>query len=90
MKNVPNFIFLHIVICLQKISHILLHFIYFQKDFSVDDFVSNYRKYVSLETMLEDLGLYHKILCSAMVELINKDYADFVNLSSNLVSIIHA
>lgn len=57
------------------------------EDFTVDKFVSNCRKYVSLETMLEDLGLYHKILCSAMVELINKDYADFVNLSSNLVGL---
>ena len=32
--------------------------------------------------------MYMKILQSALVELINRDYADFVNLSSNLVSYI--
>lgn len=58
-----------------------------QENFSVDKFVSECRKYASLETMHEDLCVYHKILCSAMIELINKDYADFVNLSSNLVSL---
>lgn len=36
--------------------------------------------------MREDLELYYKLLKTAMVELINKDYADFVNLSTNLVS----
>ncbi|TMS04286.1 Conserved oligomeric Golgi complex subunit 2 [Larimichthys crocea] len=35
--------------------------------------------------MREDLELYYKLLKTAMVELINKDYADFVNLSTNLV-----
>lgn len=28
-----------------------------------------------------------KVLRSAMIELINKDYADFVNLSSNLIGL---
>jgi len=32
-----------------------------------------------------DLNVYLRILQSAMIELINKDYADFVNLSTNLV-----
>lgn len=36
--------------------------------------------------MREDLEMYFKQLKTAMVELINKDYADFVNLSTNLVS----
>jgi len=36
-----------------------------------------------------DLHVYLKILQSAMVELINKDYADFVNLSTNLVCYCH-
>lgn len=44
------------------------------------------RKQVQLEEMREDLELYYKLLKTAMVELINKDYADFVNLSTNLVS----
>ena len=37
--------------------------------------------------MRDDLGIYLKVLRSAMIELINKDYADFVNLSSNLIGL---
>lgn len=37
--------------------------------------------------MRDDLGLYLKVLRSAMIDLINKDYADFVNLSSNLIGL---
>lgn len=33
------------------------------------------------------MGLYLKILRSSMIELINEDYADFVNLSSNFVNL---
>ena len=44
------------------------------------------RRRVQLEDLRDDLSVYLKILRSAMIELINKDYADFVNLSSNLVS----
>uniref|UniRef100_A0A3Q3WEP5 Conserved oligomeric Golgi complex subunit 2 n=1 Tax=Mola mola TaxID=94237 RepID=A0A3Q3WEP5_MOLML len=54
-------------------------------DFDVDLFVAECRKQVQLEEMREDLELYYKLLKTAMVELINKDYADFVNLSTNLV-----
>ncbi|XP_054653943.1 conserved oligomeric Golgi complex subunit 2 isoform X1 [Dunckerocampus dactyliophorus] len=58
----------------------------FMKDgFDVDQFVSECRKQVQLEEMREDLEFYYKLLKTAMVELINKDYADFVNLSTNLV-----
>jgi hypothetical protein len=35
----------------------------------------------------DDLGLYLKVLRSSMIELINEDYADFVNLSTNLVGL---
>ena len=44
-----------------------------------------YRRKVPLESLRNDLRMYLKILQSALVELINKDYADFVNLSTNLV-----
>lgn len=57
----------------------------FQKDFDVDKFIIDCRKRVPLETLRDDLAVYLKILKSAMIELINKDYADFVNLSTNLV-----
>lgn len=56
-----------------------------KKDFDVDKFVIECRKRVPLETLRDDLAVYLKILKSAMIELINKDYADFVNLSTNLV-----
>lgn len=56
-----------------------------QKDFCVDQFVAKCRQKVSLETLRENLEMYFKLLKNAMIELINKDYADFVNLSSNLV-----
>ena len=56
-----------------------------QDDFNVDQFVVECRRKVPLETLRDDLALYQRILQSAMIELINKDYADFVNLSSNLV-----
>ncbi|XP_045154145.1 conserved oligomeric Golgi complex subunit 2 [Echinops telfairi] len=56
-----------------------------KEDFDVDHFVSECRKRVQLEELRDDLELYYKLLKTAMVELINKDYADFVNLSTNLV-----
>ncbi|XP_051881118.1 conserved oligomeric Golgi complex subunit 2 isoform X1 [Pristis pectinata] len=58
---------------------------FLKDDFDVDHFVSECRKHVQLETLRDDLELYYKLLKTAMVELINKDYADFVNLSTNLV-----
>ncbi|RXM35493.1 Conserved oligomeric Golgi complex subunit 2 [Acipenser ruthenus] len=58
---------------------------FMKDDFDVDHFVSECRKHVQLEELREDLELYYKLLKTAMVELINKDYADFVNLSTNLV-----
>jgi len=51
----------------------------------VDQFVLECRRRVQLEDFRDDLSVYLKILRNAMIELINKDYADFVNLSSNLV-----
>ncbi|XP_066467511.1 conserved oligomeric Golgi complex subunit 2 isoform X2 [Tiliqua scincoides] len=58
---------------------------FMRPDFDVDHFVSECRKRVQLEELRDDLELYYKLLKTAMVELINKDYADFVNLSTNLV-----
>ncbi|KAG7493012.1 hypothetical protein MATL_G00020780 [Megalops atlanticus] len=59
--------------------------VFMKDDFDVDHFVSECRKQVQLEELREDLERYYKLLKTAMVELINKDYADFVNLSTNLV-----
>lgn len=60
---------------------------FMKKTFSVDEFLQEHRNAATLETMRDDLGLYLKVLRSAMIELINEDYADFVNLSSNLVGL---
>ena len=61
----------------------------FQDEFHVDRFVVECRRRGALETLQEDLNVYLKTLQSAMIELINKDYADFVNLSTNLVSYMY-
>ncbi|KAI5247414.1 Conserved Oligomeric Golgi Complex Subunit 2, partial [Manis pentadactyla] len=55
------------------------------EDFDVDHLVSGGRKHVQLEELRDDLELDDELLKTAMVGLINKDYADFVNLSTNLV-----
>ena len=50
-------------------------------------FLESYAGNVGLENLRDDLGMYLQVLRVAMIELINDDYADFVNLSSNLVGI---
>lgn len=64
---------------------LLCQYIVFQDTFNVDQFVIDCRRRVPLEKLRDDLNVYLKILRTAMIELINKDYADFVNLSTNLV-----
>ncbi|XP_037088627.1 conserved oligomeric Golgi complex subunit 2-like [Pollicipes pollicipes] len=60
---------------------------FFKDEFSVDGFVLRYRQQTGLESLRTDLGVYLKVLRSSMIDLINRDYADFVNLSSNLVGL---
>lgn len=55
-----------------------------RRAFSVDEFLQSHRNAATMETMRDDLGVYLKVLRSAMIELINEDYADFVNLAANL------
>lgn len=55
--------------------------------FSVDGFVSSCRHHASLESLRTDLGVYFNTLKSALIELINQDYADFLRLSANLVGV---
>ncbi|XP_047104185.1 conserved oligomeric Golgi complex subunit 2 isoform X3 [Schistocerca piceifrons] len=63
---------------------------FLKKSFSVDEYLQEHRNKTSLETLRDDLGIYLRILRSSMIELINKDYADFVNLSSNLIGLDRA
>lgn len=58
-----------------------------QDSFSVDTFLHNNRNAGSLEQMRDDLGVYLKELRTAMIELINQDYQDFVSLSAELVDL---
>ena len=60
---------------------------FLSNDFAVDDFMAKFAGHVGLEALRDDLGMYLQVLRVAMIELINDDYADFVNLSSNLVGI---
>ncbi|RZF40632.1 hypothetical protein LSTR_LSTR007515 [Laodelphax striatellus] len=58
-----------------------------RESFSVDNFLQEHRNKANLERMRDDLGVYLKVLRSAMIDLINKDYTDFVNLSTNLTGL---
>jgi len=59
-----------------------------QPDLNIAEFIAKQRRAgVPLETLKEDLGIYLDILETAMYDLINRDYQDFVSLSSNLVGL---
>lgn len=60
---------------------------FMRESFSVDSFVGNCKGSVPLEVLKSNLDEYLKALKHALIELINEDYADFVNLSTNLVSV---
>ena len=58
---------------------------FMKESFSVDSFVGNCKGSVPLDVLKANLDDYLKSLKHALIELINEDYADFVNLSTNLV-----
>lgn len=60
---------------------------FLSQSYSVDQFVSECRRHVTIEHLHGDLRSYYDTLKSAMIELINKDYSDFLDLSSNLVRV---
>ena len=63
---------------------------FLKQDFSVDNFFIKVgvREWgAGLDVLRDDLGIYLKVLCFSMIELINQDYGDFVNLSTNLVGL---
>lgn len=61
---------------------------FLRADFTVDKFfIEQSVKETPLDCLRDDLGIYLKVLRSSMIELINQDYADFVNLSTNLVGL---
>ncbi|KAH7351785.1 hypothetical protein KP509_19G014200 [Ceratopteris richardii] len=56
-------------------------------DFSSETYIADLRKFVPLETLRSELRSHLRILKGELVELINRDYADFVNLSTKLVDV---
>jgi len=56
-------------------------------DFAVDEFISDCRRRVPLESVLHDLQEYSSSLQNELVQLINRDYASFVSLSTTLVGL---
>ena len=60
--------------------------IFYAESFDVDSFLAHYKREYSLERLKDDLNIFLKVLEMSMSDLINKDYPDFVNLSTNLVS----
>eukprot|EP00240_Pyramimonas_obovata_P002752 CAMPEP_0118923858 /NCGR_PEP_ID=MMETSP1169-20130426/2236_1 /TAXON_ID=36882 /ORGANISM="Pyramimonas obovata, Strain CCMP722" /LENGTH=755 /DNA_ID=CAMNT_0006864913 /DNA_START=219 /DNA_END=2486 /DNA_ORIENTATION=- len=56
-------------------------------DFEADVYVNDLRRYVPLTTLRTELDNHLVSLNSELVELINKDYTDFVNLSTKLVDV---
>lgn len=61
---------------------------FMKESFSVDIFVGDCKGNVSLDLLKANLDDYLKSLKHALIELINEDYADFVNLSTNLVGVL--
>jgi hypothetical protein len=52
-------------------------------EFDPDIFLSS-RRHLGLERMKTELNTHLKLLKTELVELINRDYQDFINLSTNL------
>ncbi|VDM44105.1 unnamed protein product [Toxocara canis] len=69
-------------------SHLCFNKAHFSRtDFNVERFLSLARRRANLAQIHNDLRVYLKVVQNSMIELINDDYADFVNLSSNLVGL---
>lgn len=59
-----------------------------RKDFNVETFLLKARRRGNtFEEIRDDLRVFLKIIQNSMIELINKDYADFVHLSANLAGL---
>lgn len=59
-----------------------------RQDFNVEKFLLKARRRGnSFEEIRDDLRVFLKIIQNSMIELINKDYADFVHLSANLAGL---
>lgn len=56
-------------------------------NFNSESYISDLRTFVPFETLRSELQSHLTSLKHELVELINRDYADFVNLSTKLVDV---
>lgn len=55
--------------------------------FDPEAYISDLRRFVPFETLRAELSVHLGVLKNELVELINRDYTDFVNLSTKLVDV---
>ncbi|KAK8962466.1 hypothetical protein KSP40_PGU004176 [Platanthera guangdongensis] len=60
---------------------------FLREDFDAESYIADLRTFVPLESLGAELRSHLSILKSELVELINRDYADFVSLSTRLVDV---
>ncbi|KAG6547153.1 hypothetical protein Mapa_011405 [Marchantia paleacea] len=67
--------------------------LWFKKDafgepnFDTEAYISDLRRFVPFDTLRAELRSHQAVLKHELVELINRDYTDFVNLSTKLVDV---
>lgn len=59
-----------------------------ESEFSPESFIAQ-RRHVPLDRLKKDLSAQQKTLKNELVELINQDYTDFINLSTNMLGLDH-
>jgi hypothetical protein len=60
---------------------------FLDKDFDPEAYVTDLRRFVPLDTLRTELKSHLTGLQNELVELINRDYTDFVNLSTKLTDV---
>lgn len=60
---------------------------FLQKDFDPEAYVADLRSFVPLESLRSELRIYLSSLNVDLVDHLNRDYADFVSLSTRLVDV---
>ena len=78
---------MQILVAIRKTLKTLINsFNLFQTDFSLNKFLKKHNRAI-FDTLRDDLGSYLKSLRHSTIELINKDYEDFLNLSTDLIGL---
>ncbi|XP_074278563.1 conserved oligomeric Golgi complex subunit 2 [Silene latifolia] len=64
--------------------------LFLSQTFNPETYISDLRTFVPFQTLRSQLQSHLSSLHHDLVDLINRDYADFVNLSTNLIDVDHA